>query len=54
MGYLSYYTFGLPTFVIVVIGLYALFTGECLPLSFHGRDKADCGMPPYASMFVLA
>lgn len=27
MGYTSYYTFGLPTFVVVVIGLYALFTG---------------------------
>ena len=26
MGYTSYYTFGLPTFVVVVIGLYALFT----------------------------
>ena len=29
MGYYTtYYTFGLPTFVLVVIGLYILLTGE--------------------------
>lgn len=27
MGYGSYYTYGLPTFLIIVIALYLLFTG---------------------------
>ena len=27
MGYTSYYAFGLPTFVVIVIALYILFTG---------------------------
>jgi len=30
MGYYtSYYTYGLPTFVVIVIALYLLFTGMC-------------------------
>ena len=32
MGVLtSYYTYGFPTFVAIVIGLYLLFTGERVP-----------------------
>jgi V-type H+-transporting ATPase proteolipid subunit len=27
MGYTSYYAFGLPTFLVVIIALYILFTG---------------------------
>ena len=29
MGLVSYYTYGLPTFAVIVIALYLLFTGEC-------------------------
>ena len=28
MGLVSYYTYGLPTFAVVVIALYLLFTGK--------------------------
>lgn len=28
MGLYSYYTYGLPSFLVVVIALYLLFTGE--------------------------
>ena len=28
MGLASYYTYGLPTFAVVVIALYLLFTGK--------------------------
>ncbi|PPQ66320.1 hypothetical protein CVT26_011151 [Gymnopilus dilepis] len=28
MGYYSYYTYGLPTFLVIVIALYLLFTGS--------------------------
>ena len=35
MSYGSYYAYGLPTFVVVVIALYLLFTGESNSLHFH-------------------
>ena len=35
MGLTSYYAYGLPTFVVVVIALYLLFTGK-LSLSASG------------------
>lgn len=36
MGYLSYYTYGLPTFIVIVIALYLLFTG----MSLHNAHLA--------------
>ena len=29
MGYATYYALGLPTFIVVIIALYLLFTGMC-------------------------
>ena len=31
MGLVSYYMYGLPTFIVIVIALYLLFTGKCSP-----------------------
>lgn len=33
MGLVSYYTYGLPTFTVIVIALYLLFTGKCPSVS---------------------
>lgn len=35
MGYYSYYSFGLATFIVVVIALYLLFTGMFLHSSLR-------------------
>ena len=41
MGLASYYTYGLPTFTVVAIALYLLFTGEWFLCLSFATDFAD-------------
>ena len=39
MGLISYYSYGLPTFTVLVVALYLLFTGAACP---DGPPQAAC------------
>ena len=45
MGYLSYYTYGLPTFTVIVVALYLLFTGMSLHSLFGCWTHSDNILP---------
>lgn len=53
MGYLAYYTYGLPTFLVVIIALYLLFTGMSLYNSPYISLQLTSRNAPHFYVLVL-